>query len=129
MPDFRSQQEKRADRDRAATEQTDYKRMYEAVLAENRELNGKFTALESRLDGKLGEVVADFEALKNRFAEQERQTGERAKELLTMSETMQEMVSSGFEQQTDLMERFRADISQRLIKAEQQTLLVEDKNG
>jgi len=124
MIDFRSKSERDAEQRQRGKEDSDYRQMYETVLAENRELNGKFAALE----GRFGEVLEKFLALETRLAEHERQASERGQELLTMSETMQEMVAAGYKQQTDLMERFRADISERLTKAEATTLQIE-KDG
>ena len=71
--------------------------------------------------------MAEFETVKGQFAALEARMKERSEELFQMSEAMQTMVASGYEQQTGLMERFRADISQRLIKAEEQTPKLENR--
>lgn len=121
MPDFRSRQERNRDQDSAhdarSQEQADYKRMYETVLAENRELHGKLSSMEA----SFGEALAEFETVKGQFAALEIKMKERSGELLQVGENMQTMVASGYEQQTDLMERFRADISQRLTAAKTQS--------
>lgn len=129
MVDFRSSAERDADESTARNnrnqEQADYKRMYETVLAENRALDSKFNALEA----KFGDVVGHFETVQSQFAALQNQMKERSDELFQMSETMQEMVESGYKQQTDLMERFRGDISQRLTKAQEKMPLVGNGDG
>ena len=125
MIDFRSADERDAERFHAQAQQADYKRQYENVLAENRELQAKLSGIE----GKFGDIVAEFETLKGQFSALETQMVERSAELLRMSEAMQEMVANGYQQQTDLMERFRGDISQRLTKASEATPGIEHKDG
>lgn len=125
MVDFRSSDERDTDRHKAKQEQADYKRMYDQVLAENRDLHSQLSGIEA----KFGSIVAEFESLRGKFAHLETQMKERSEELFQMSETMQNMVASGYEQQTDLMERFRADISQRLTKAAEQTPKLTNSDG
>jgi predicted nuclease with TOPRIM domain len=106
-------------------EQSDYKRMYEGVLAENAKLLARLNEIEA----KFGEALASVEDLHGKFSALEIQMKERSAEMLKMSESMQDMVASGYKQQTDLMERFRADISQRLTTAKEPPAQLGKNNG
>ena len=110
---------------RQQQEQSDYKRMYETILDENKQLHERLDEIETQF----GEGIARIEETQGKFATLEAKMAERYSQLLEMSEAMQEMVSSGYKQQTDTMERFRGDISQRLDAAKESPTESRKNNG
>lgn len=118
-------QAKREAEQRQQQEQSDYKRMYETILAENKQLRERLGEIETQF----GEGIARIEETQGKFAALEAKMAERYSQLLEMSEAMQEMVSSGYKQQTDTMERFRGDISQRLDAAKESPTETRKNNG
>ena len=108
--DFRGKREREADLHRAQQEEADYKQMYAQVVADN-------TALHAKLD----QINADRQALETRFAEvldafaQHREETQRyLDDLRGINQTIEDMVRTSYQQNQELMERYRADLSQRL---------------
>ncbi|MDJ0627629.1 MAG: hypothetical protein QNJ44_05170 [Rhodobacter sp.] len=108
--DFRGRYEKDRDERQVAAEQSDYKRMYERVLAENEAFRAKLdqiTASHGELQAQFADLLGQFEALKA-------SSQQRAEDLLKIAHNMEEMVATAHEQQGEVLTRFKADITGRL---------------
>ena len=113
MVDFRSKSERQRDQAAAARQQSDYQRMYEGVLAENESLRAKLdqiTAIHGELQAQFADLLVQFDALKA-------SSQDRADDLLKIAKNMEAMVATAYEQQGEVLERFRTDIAGRLGKA------------
>lgn len=110
MVDFRSRGERDQASQRVANEQADYQRMYQEVLAENQAFRVKLdqiTASHGELQAQFADLLGQFEALKA-------SSQERADDLLRIAKNMEEMVATAYEQQGEVLTRFKADITGRL---------------
>jgi len=123
MPDFRSSSEKASDRQRRDAEQADYKRMYETVLADNKAILQRM----GDLDAKYADALALVKQVQGRFEQLSREMNQKAEEMRDMGEQMHQTVSTGYSQQSELMDRFRVDISKRLEAA--QSIAETSKDG
>ena len=84
--------------------------MYQQVLAENEAFRAKL----NQITASHGELQAQFADLLSQFQDLKTASQQRSDDLLKMAQNMEDMVSTAYEQQGQLMERFRADIAQRL---------------
>ena len=110
MVDFRSRSERDRETQQATSEQADYRQMYQQVLAENRALHGKLdqiTASHGQLQAQFADLLGQFEDLKTA-------SSARADDLLKIGRNMENMVATAYEQQGEVMARFKADITGRL---------------
>lgn len=110
MVDFRSRSERDIEKRQVASEQADYKRMHDQVMAENRALHAKL----DQITASHGELQARFSDLLTQFETQNADSNKRAEDLLKMAKNMEDMVATAYEKQGALMDKFRADFSQRL---------------
>ena len=111
--DFRSQLEKNRDHKASNQTQTDYKHMYEQVLAENQDFRAKLndiTSSHGELQARFADLLSQFEALKQ-------STQTRGDELLKMARNMEEMVATAYQQQGDLLTKYKDDLTRRLGQA------------
>ena len=111
--DFRGKHEREADQRRAQQEQADYKKMYAQVVEDN-----------AALHAKLDQINADRQALEERFsavletfAAHREETKGYLDDLRGINQTIEDMVRTSYQQNQELMERYRADLSQRLDSA------------
>jgi len=111
--DFRSRGEREQAAHNIASEQADYKRMYQDVLAENQAFRSKLdeiTASHGELQARFSDLLAQFEALKSA-------SQSRGDDLLKIARNMEEMVSTAYEQQGQLLSRYQDDLTRRLGSA------------
>lgn len=110
MVDFRSRGERDSAQVAAGNEQADYKQMYQQVLAENQAFRAKLdeiTTGHGELQAQFADLLGQFEALK--AASQK-----RGDDLLDIAQNMERMVATAYEQQGEVLDRFRTDITTRL---------------
>ena len=110
MVDFRSRGERDREDQRAAEQQADYQRMYQEVLAENQAFRTKLdeiTASHGELQAQFADLLSQFEALKA-------STQDRSDEFLEVAKNMENMVATAYEQQGDLLSRYKDDLTRRL---------------
>lgn len=108
--DFRGRYEKDRDERAEAAQQSDYKKMYHAVLAENEAFRaklGEITSSHGELQAQMADLLTQFELLKSA-------NNQRAQDLLQIAQNMETMVATAYEQQSDVLTRFKADIAGRL---------------
>lgn len=117
--DFRSEQEKQNDVQRVQAEQSDYRQMYQTVLADN-----------NRLHDQLEQVSANHAALQTRMSEMlqafedHRQAVHKQNEdMLQLSRSIEEMVTHSYQKNQTLLEQYRTDINQRLTSLREQAQL------
>lgn len=111
--DFRSRGERDREAQRASSEQADYKRMYQEVLAENQAFRTKLdeiTASHGELQARFADLLGQFDALKSA-------SQARSDDLLKIARNMEEMVSTAYEQQGQLLSRYQDDLTRRLGSA------------
>lgn len=123
MVDFRSRSEREKENQRNVAEQTDYQHMYNQVLVENQAFRAKLdeiTSCHGELQAQFSDLLTQFEALKT-------SSHERSNDLLKMAQNMETMVATAYEQQGALMDRFRADLNQRLGEAKGGLSRLDDK--
>lgn len=111
--DFRGKYERQADADAARKQNQDYRRMYEQILADNADLKARLDQVHAdylAAQQQVSDVMAAFEEHKASVAKQlEGQT--------KVSKAVEDMVTSSYQTNQQLMERYRADLSQRLERA------------
>ena len=114
MVDFRSREEQKMAAHRAAREtsdeQSDYKRMYQTVLRENQAFRTKLdeiTSSHGELQARFADLLSQFEALKS-------STQTRSDDLLKIARNMETMVATAYEQQGDLLSKYKDDLTRRL---------------
>lgn len=110
MVDFRSRSELDQANRKLDAEQADYKRMYQEVLAENQAFRAKLdeiTASHGQLQAQFADLLDQFQALKIA-------TNQRGDDLLTTARNMEDMVTTAYTQQGEMLECFRSDIAGRL---------------
>lgn len=110
MMDFRSRSERDREAQQGASEQADYQRMYQQVMAENQVLHGKLdqiTASHGELQAQFADLLSQFEALKV-------SSSKRSDDLLQIAGNMENMVAAAYEQQGEVLTRFKTDIAGRL---------------
>ncbi|MGB0900976.1 hypothetical protein [Halocynthiibacter sp.] len=108
--DFRGRYEKDRDERVSAAQNQNYKQMYQQVLAENEAFRaklGEITASHGELQAQMADLLTQFELLKST-------NNQRAADLLQISQNMEAMVATAYEQQSDVLTRFKADIAGRL---------------
>ncbi len=113
MVDFRSRDERDKADQRVTAEQSDYQRMYQQVLAENETLRAKLdqiTANHGELQAQFADLLQQFETLKT-------STNQRSDDLLAVARNMEHMVATAYEQQGEVLSRFKTDIAGRLSAA------------
>lgn len=108
--DFRSRGERDREAQKSASEQADYRRMYQQVLTENQALHGKL----DQITANHGELQAQFADLLGQFEASKISSTKRSDDLLEIARNMEEMVATAYEQQGEVLTRFKTDIAGRL---------------
>jgi len=108
--DFRSRAERDWETQAATSEQSDYKRMYEQVLAENQTFRAKLDEIAT----SHGELQAQFADLLGQFESLKTTSQDRSDDLLKVARNMEEMVTTAYKQQGDLLSKYKDDLTRRL---------------
>lgn len=122
--DFRGRYEKDRDGRQAVAEQADYQSMYQQVLTENEAYRAKLdqiTASHGELQAQMADLLGQFKALKS-------SSQNRAEDLVKIARNMENMVATAYEQQGEVLTRFKADITGRLGAAKASLGDLEDRS-